>query len=243
MNRRIFVKHGALAALAAPALAPSAVSSAEAEAADARLLRVGVVTGGHTYDVLNFHKLFRTLPGVDAYIQHMEDFAATPEAVRDQYDVVLFYHMLMQNPPPAPAKAALEHLGAGEQGIVVMHHALLAYPQWAVWSEVVGIADRKFGFHYNQQVQVRVANAQHPITRGVASWEMTDETYTMADAGEGSEILLTTEHPRSMKTLAWTRTYKKSRVFCFESGHDNSAWSGVGFREVLRRGIQWCGRR
>jgi hypothetical protein len=188
MNRRTFVKHGALAALAASAMARAAASGAETEKAGAAPLRVAVVTGGHTFDVLNFHRLFRALPGVDAYIQHMEDFVATPQAVRDQYDVVLFYHMLMQNPPPAPVKAALEHLGATEQGIVVLHHALLAYPQWTVCSEIVGIADRKFGFHYNQKISVRVANSQHPITRGLESWEMTDETYTMADAAEGSEI-------------------------------------------------------
>lgn len=243
MNRRTFVKHATFAALVAPALAPAPASSAEAEKTGMAPLRVAVVTGGHPYDVPNFHKLFRALPGVDAYIQHMEDFVATPEPVRDQYDVVLFYHMLMQNPPPPPVKAVLEHLGATEQGIVVMHHALLAYPEWAVWSEVVGIADRKFGFHYNQTVQVRIASAQHPITRGLQSWEMVDETYTMADAGEGSDVLLTVDHPKSMKTIGWTRQFKKSRVFCLESGHDNQTWANANFREVLRRGIQWCGRR
>ncbi len=243
MNRRIFLKHSAYTALVAPALVASPASGTAADRGGTAPVRVAVVTGGHTYDVPNFHKLFRALAGVDAYIQHMEDFVATPEAVRDQYDVVLFYHMLMNNPPPAPVKAALEHLGSTEQGVVVLHHALLAYPQWTVWSEIVGIADRKFGFHYNQQVQVRVADAQHPITRGLQSWEMTDETYTMADAGEGSQILLTTEHPRSMKTLGWTRTHKKSRVFCFESGHDNAAWSNASFRQALQRGLQWCARR
>src|SRR5512145_2213038 len=117
MNRRTFVKHGALAALAAPVLAPRPVSSAEAGTAGAAPLRVAVVTGGHAYDVPNFHKLFRALAGVDAYIQHMDDFLATPEAVRDQYEVVLFYHMLMHNPPPDPVKAVLGHLGATEQGV------------------------------------------------------------------------------------------------------------------------------
>jgi uncharacterized protein len=248
LNRRTFVKRGALAALVAPSLAPSAVSAA-AGYSEARV-RVAVVTSGHSYDVPNFHRLFRALPGAEADIQHMDDFASSPETVRDQYDVVLFYIMLMDGPTDeklpwyaGKPKTALEHLGATQQGIVVLHHALLAYPQWSVWSEIVGIADRKFGFHYNQTIQVQVANTEHPITRGLKSWAMVDETYTMADAGDGSDILLTVEHPKSMKTLAWTRTYKKSRVLCFESGHDNAGWSNASFREVLGRGIQWCGRR
>jgi len=120
---------------------------------------------------------------------------------------------------------------------------LLAYPDWAVWSDIVGIANRKFWFYHDQTIPVKVAGREHPITRGLESWTIKDETYTMTDAGDGSEIQLTTDHPQSMKTLAWTRTYKKSRVFCFQCGHDNAGWVHANFREVLQRGIQWCARR
>ena len=124
-----------------------------------------------------------------------------------------------------------------------MHHALLAYLQSPLWSELVGIPDRKFGFDHDQTLQVQVANADHPITRGMKSWEMIDETYNMASAGEGSTILLTVNHPKSMKTIAWTRQYKKARVFCTESGHDNQTWVNPNFKQVLRRGILWSARR
>jgi type 1 glutamine amidotransferase len=107
----------------------------------------------------------------------------------------------------------------------------------------MGIANRKFGYHHDQKLRVNVVNAEHPITKGLKPWEMLDETYTMADAGAGSEILLTTDHAKSMQTLGWTRQYKKSRVFCFESGHDNQTWVSPDFREVLRRGLLWCARK
>ena len=38
-------------------------------------IKVAVVTGGHRFDVPNFHGLFRKLEGVDAFIQSLEDFA------------------------------------------------------------------------------------------------------------------------------------------------------------------------
>jgi len=243
MNRRTFVQRSALAALAGPVFAFGSVANAAAGKADGKPLRVAVVTGGHAFDVINFHKLFRALSGVDAYIQHMDDFVATSESIRDAYDVVVFYHMLMPGPPDGPMKDALAHLGAAEQGILVLHHALLAHPEWAVWSDIVGVANRKFWFYHDQSVPVKVASRKHPITRGLDSWTINDETYTMADAGEGNEILLTTDHPKSMKTLAWTRACKKARVFCFQCGHDNAAWSNATFREVMKRGIQWCARR
>ena len=213
-------------------------------------VKTAVITGGHSFDVLGLHKLFRGLAGVDAYIQHMDDFAASSEAVRDGYDMVLFYFFLQEGPTDeglpryaGKPKTALEHLGETEQGIVVLHHALLAYREWPVWSEIVGVRERGFGYYPHQQIRIEVANTEHYITQGLSDWEMIDETYTMADAGEGSETLLTTTHPKSMSTLAWTRTHKNARVFCFESGHDNETFVNPTFQTVLTRGIRWAARK
>jgi type 1 glutamine amidotransferase len=252
LTRRHFLQSSTLAALAMPGLAtlaPAASSTPSKPAAAADPLKVAVVTGGHLFDVQNFHRLFRAFPELDVYIQHMTDFAGSPAAVRDSYHAVVFYIMLMEDltdaklPQQKQAKAALEHLGDSGQGIVVLHHALLAYPNWRAWSDLVGIADRKFGFDHDQTVKLRVADTTHPISRGIPSWEMVDETYSMADAGQGSQILLTTDHPKSMKTIGWTRQFKESRVFCLQSGHDNQTWVHANFREVLRRGILWSARR
>lgn len=128
-------------------------------------IRCAVITGGHGYHVLNFHRFFRGLAGVDAYIQHMDDFASARASVRDGYDVVLFYTMLMDGPTDdggpwyaGRPKTALEHLGETEQGIAFLHHAILAYPQWPVWSEMVDILDRGFDHHPEQTLRVEIAS-------------------------------------------------------------------------------------
>ena len=209
--------------------------------------KVAVVTGRHPFDVLGFHAMFRSMPDADCYVQHMEDFSNSPAEVRASYDVVIFYNMHTETPTGEEPrwcergiKAALEGLGGGKQGIFVLHHAILAFPDWPLWSEIVGIPDRHFGFYHDESIHVEVANPEHPITRGLAPWDMVDETYTMADAGPGSEILLTVDHPRSMRTIGWTRRYKGSRVFCLELGHDNSAFAHPVFRTLVSRGIAWC---
>ena len=181
-------------------------------------VRTAVVTGGHRFDVVNFHHLFQSLEGVQPYIQHMDDFAAAPEEERDSYECVVFYTMLRDGPSDAGVpgyagkpKTALEHLGATEQGILVLHHAILGYPEWPLWNELVGIDDRSFGYHHEQSIRVETAHRPHPITRGISSWEMVDETYTMADAGTDSEVLLTTRHPKehadapAMTIKPWAR--------------------------------------
>jgi type 1 glutamine amidotransferase len=205
-------------------------------------LKLAVVTGSHPFDVPNFHKLFRKLKGIRPLIQHMEDFTSSPEDVRDGYDAVLFYHMIMDK-SVAGSEAALEHLGQTPQGVVVLHHSILAYPQWDLWTNLTGLADRSFGFHPDQQLRIEIADADHPITKSLKPWDMGDETYTMAEPTGDSHVLLTTEHEKCMKTIAWTRQHKASRVFCFQSGHDNVTWADKNFCKVLRRGILWAANR
>jgi len=209
-------------------------------------VKTAVITGGHSFEVVPFHQLFRSLPGVDAYIQHLDDYASSPQEVRDSYDALCFYFFPREGPTDEEQawwagrpKAALERIGQTEQGIVVLHHALLAYPEWPVWAEIVGIEDRDFSYYHGERVNVYATPVEHPITAGLSAWTMIDETYDMADAGEGSAILLTTDHPKSMTTIAWTRAYGQARVFCNELGHDSQAWEHPNFRTVLERGLQW----
>ena len=213
-------------------------------------LRVAVVTGGHRYDVMNFHRLFRSLDGIDAYIQHMDDFASSPREVRDDYDAVLFYTMMKDGPaddglPDYAGKplTALTHLGERSQGIFLLHHSLMAYPAWPQWDAMTGVSHRdQFEYYDEQQVNVEVVRV-HPVTEQLPNWEMVDETYVMHEPSADSEVLLAADQDRSMVALAWTRHYRRSRVFVYQSGHDDRAWSNPSFQKVVRRGLLWCAGR
>ena len=75
--------------------------------------------------------------------------------------------------------------------MVILHHAILAFPEWDAYSDMCGIHNRDFGWHPRQTLHVQIADANHPITEGLTDWEMGDETYTMKSAGEDSSCLLT----------------------------------------------------
>jgi hypothetical protein len=210
-------------------------------------LQVAVVTGGHAFDVPNFHRLFRRLDGIDAYIQTMGDFAASPQETRDAYAVVVFYHMLKETPSDegkpwydGKPQIALERLGATGQGLVVMHHSLLAYPQWPTWRKLSGIDPTWTRYDHDQHLQMHMLNASHPITAGLDDFALVDETYGMGEPDPGCDILMTTENPYSLKAQAWVHTFERSRVFSLVLGHDNQAWSNPGFEMILRRGIVWA---
>lgn len=210
-------------------------------------MRIAVITGGHGFDVIGFHDLFRSLSGIDAYVQPLEDWATDRAGRGTRYDALVFYNMHTMAPEQAPGgqhtRAAIDDLSFGEEGIVVLHHGILAFNQDPVWDDIVGLTDRTVdGVSHDESLHVCVADADHPITRGLDDFDITDETYDFRDVeGADSHVLLTVDHANSMSTQAWTRRHGEARVFNLVLGHDGQAWGHEMFRTVLLRGIGWAG--
>ena len=200
-------------------------------------MKIAVVTGRHGFQEAEFDALFESMEGIQFVREELDVFVNDPD--RNKYEAVVFYNFHRQNPDPETAEAILS-LADNGQGLVILHHAILAFPEWEDFADICGIGDRKFGFSNGEKVNVHVADSQHPITAGISDWDMTDETYSMKSPGEDSHVLLTTDNPTSVEIIGWTRTYRNSRVFCFQSGHDNETYTVPQFREVLARGIHWA---
>lgn len=107
----------------------------------------------------------------------------------------------------------------------------------------MGITNRSFDYYHGQQVPTHIADRDHPITQGLLDWEITDEVYRMDSADPDSRILLTTQHPKSMRTLAWTRQFEQARVFCYEGGHDELTFANTSYKTLVERGILWSAGR
>lgn len=213
---------------------------------DPNALRVAVVTGGHAFDVPEFYQMLRELPGIDAYPQHIEHFGSSSDEVRDSYDVIVFFGMERGDAPvegphyAGNPRAALERIFEQGQGVVVLHHALLAWENWDYWDQVIGYSERNFSYAPGLKLKIEVADDQHPVTKGFAGFETVDEGYKLHGEHDGQgTILLTTDHEKAMQEVAWAREHGKSRVFCLSLGDDKAAQDNPGFREILRRGIVW----
>ena len=204
-------------------------------------MKIAVVTGEHGFREKDFDAVFRSMEDIDFIREDLDVFVEDPD--QKEYETVVFYNFHRPYPTDKQAKAILDLTERG-QGVVILHHAILAFPEWESYSDMCGIDARAdFGYFPKQTLQVQVTDPTHPITEGLTDWEMGDETYTMKSAGEDSTILLTVDHPNSMHVLGWAREYGNSRIFCLQSGHDNVTYSHPNFREVLRRGIQWCAKQ
>ena len=213
-------------------------------------IRTAVVTGAHEYDVVSFQDMLRNLPGVNCYPQNLEDFVTDTGTARSRYEAVVFYNFHRQVPGSPGDKfgvrleSILEELLSRRVGLLILHHAIVAYPRWQLWSELRGVSgfDDVAGFD-DQSLQVSVANPDHPIVSGLSSWQIVDETYVMGEPDPDNDVLLTVDHTGSLSAIAWTREVRETRVFCYQSGHDARAFEHFCFRTVLGRGIHWIARR
>jgi uncharacterized protein len=229
------------------------------------ILKVAFISGDHPFDVISMYDLLADFDGMKVYPQHILDFCTDTGggngtlsrgshgiggsygAGRQVYDALVFYNMTMDTPTADNEEGAqkalretIESFGSIRQGLVILHHALLAFPEWRKWSDIVGIENRKFGFYPDQVVPFNVESADHPIMKGVDNFTMTDETYTLDEPDNDSALLLSTTHKQSIKSIAWCREHQKSRVFCYQSGHDNTSFSNSSFQTILRNGILWA---
>ena len=93
------------------------------------------------------------------------------------------------------------------------------------------------------RVKVTVADAEHPITRGMKGFTIHDETYCDYDTDPNARVLLTTDHPKNDEELAWVKEYGRSRVFYLMLGHDHYAYEDPNFRQLVARGIRWAAGR
>lgn len=204
-------------------------------------LKVAVVTQNHPVDMFAFVDMLEALPNVRYYVQSI-DLLAKDKANIGAYDAFLFYHLKTSLPEDDQVEWLVkEYLGSTDQGIILLHHAICCYRGMDEWTQMTGVEDRHFKYHWDQTVNCRIAETDHPITTGMDDFSMIDETYTMDDPQEeGTTRLVTIEHPLSMKTLAWTRRYRKSRVLNYVSGHDHQAYANESFLRILGRGVQWA---
>jgi hypothetical protein len=118
---------------------------------EAVMTNVLVVTRGHRYDYNGFHAMFDENPELNATFvdQPAAQIIMRPENVA-AYDAVLFYDMwglpgwlVSSDPaPPADYVRSINALLEDGKGLVLLNHALAAWPEWPLWRELSGTTFR-----------------------------------------------------------------------------------------------------
>ena len=264
MNRRSasVLLAAVIVGLAASAALPAAAAkTARAEAkteqpAQAKKIRVLVITGGHGFDKKVFPKTFAGHDDIEITFSNAKKGA--PSVFEDiskwSYDVMVLFNFKQRI--SARQKANFITLLDRGVGLVVLHHAIAAYPDWVEYTKIIGATYVlkkgvvRDGVKYERPVwkhgvkmTIHVEDPTHPITAGLADHEILDESYKKWTYHKGNHLLLSTDCPLNNTQIAWTRTYSKARVFLHQLGHGPSIFSDKSYRTVIARAIRWTARR
>jgi uncharacterized protein len=214
-------------------------------------VRILVVTGGHGYKVEQFNQMLSSL-GPDITCRVVELPAAydmfLPEN-RDKYDVLVFYHM-WQKITDSQAEVFAECIRNGKP-VVALHHSICAYDDWPEYWNIIGgkyfhkpttFKGREFqpcSYIHDLHFRVKVVDVKHPVIKGVADFEIFDETYKGYYVEDGVTPLLTTDEPSSTPLIGWAKKYGKARIVVLQSGHDVPTFENPDFRKLLKQSIIW----
>ena len=208
-------------------------------------IRVLVVTGGHTYPT-SFYTVFEQ-PGI-AWDHVASSEEAYKSDLRERYDVLVLYDM----PKTLSATGAqnLRAFAEAGNGIVVVHHAIVSYPEWDWYRDLIGgrYLDKPLGdraastYRHDEQMRIAIAHA-HPVTEGLTAFSVRDETYKGMWLAPTNTVLLTTDNPTGDPPVAWISAYPHSRVVTIQLGHGPESHRDKSYRRLVLNSIRWSSER
>ena len=217
-------------------------------------IRVLVVTGGHDFEKDAFFKLFKDNPDITYQaVEHPNAHSLLKADAAKAYDVLVAYDMHQEITDEAKADF-VARLKEGK-GLVVLHHAIASYQQWPDYWKIIGaryyldktmvdgVEKARSAYKHGMHFTIRVADPNHPVTKGVKDFEIHDETYKWFDVASDCHPLLTTEEPESNKVIGWSKTYEGARVVYLQSGHDHFAYENPSYQQILRQAIRWTAKK
>jgi type 1 glutamine amidotransferase len=247
---RIFITFACLLGLLLPALS----FAAPPLKALPQKIRVLLVTGGHGFEKEPFFKLFQDNPDITYQaVEHPNAHAMLKADAAKQYDVIVTYDYGQKITEEAKADF-VARLKDGK-GLVVLHHAIAAYPAWPEYWNIIGahyylaptnihgVFKARSAWKEGMDFRIHIADPNHPVTRGLSDFDTHDETYKWFDVARECHPLLTTDEPESNNVIAWSKTYKGTRVVYIQSGHGHTAYENPNYQQLLRQAIRWTARK
>lgn len=248
----VSVVAGLSSALWAQAKKAEAKPKAPAAKPQAKPVKVVILVGGHGYDKKTFPKAWGGHEDIKCEVWKGKPYTVFDDITKFKYDVILMYNM--SSGMTDKQKANFLKLLKKGTGLIVWHHALANCQDWPEFEKIAGckfwlragVRDgKKIGRSGTGHglLKMHIADPKHPITKGMKDFEIQDESYNKQTFVKGIHVLVTTDHPKSDKPIAWTHKYSGARVFGYQSGHDVRAWANGGHRQLLANGIRWVAGR
>jgi type 1 glutamine amidotransferase len=219
---------------------------------NAQTANVMLVTGGHSFDTIQFFQLFDSLDKIDFehFSQPNANKALTQEKWKD-FDVLVFYDMWQ----PISDNEKQAYIKLTEQGMpmLFLHHSLVSYQNWPEFEKIIGgkYIERSPDIPKNEQstykhdvwVNMEVVNPDHPVTKGFRDFRLFDEVYGNFRVSANVQPLLKTDHPESTEIIGWENKYNVSTIVYLQPGHDYHAFESNLYRRLITQAIHYLAQK
>ncbi len=213
----------------------------------AQPVKIMLVTGGHSYDTIQFFEMFDALPGIE--YEHYQQPKANNKLVKDlakDFDVVVFYDMWKSI--SALEKDAYMRLTGQGKPLLFLHHAIASYQKWPEFEKIIGgkyveagrniPEEEHSNYEHDVWVYTRVEKYT-AVTVGLKEPRFFDEIYGNVRISEDVIPLLRTTHPKSMEYVAWQHKYKNSQIVYLQPGHDYRTYESGEYRKLVTQAIKY----
>lgn len=213
----------------------------------AQPIKIMLVTGGHSFDTLQFFQMFDALEGVEyEHFAQPRANAVIASGEADKFDVLVFYDM-WQKISSTEKNAYIELTKKGKP-FLFLHHSLVSYQNWPAFEKMVGgkyveknpnipVAEQST---YEHDVWVYIHTSKnHPATKGFENLQFFDEVYGNFHVSDNVIPLLTTSHPQSTPVIGWENVFNSSKIMYLQPGHDYRTFETKEYRKLLLQSIKY----
>ena len=147
-------------------------------------------------------------------------------------------------------RAVLEPYLRRGGGLVVFHDGMCSDdPAW--FARLAGGSKQHGEMNYSPgRLALRVVDRDHPITTGVADFELEDEAFFRLSRAPGMHVILEAPLPLNGEVHPQAWTYERTapggepcRSFVWMQGHHTANFLKPGPRDLILRGLAWAARR
>ncbi|MSR58291.1 MAG: c-type cytochrome [Planctomycetaceae bacterium] len=214
-----------------------AIPANAAEPARLKVLFLG--DQGHHQPAPRYRQLQPVLARRGIDLNYTENLGDLNPKTLGEYDSLVIYANV-EKIEPAHEKALLDYVKSGK-GFVPLHCASYCFHNSPKYIALVGA---QFQRHGTGIFTTRIADREHPVFKGYATFESWDETYVHHKHNEKDRIVLEyRDEGDSHEPWTWVRTQGKGRVFYTAWGHDDRTWGHPDFQSLVERGIRWAAGR
>jgi len=214
---------------------------------NAQAVKIMLVTGGHSFDTLQFFELFDALENVE--YEHFQQPEANAKLVKDlasSFDVLVFYDMWKTI--SKAEKDAYKKLTEQGMPFLFLHHSLASYQNWLEFEKIIGgkyfekgrkVPEELWSTYEHDVWVYSKVETYTPVTKGLRDLRFFDEVYGNVRISDDVIPLLKTRHPKSMEIIAWENRYNKSKIVYLQPGHDRRTYSEPDYKKLILQAINY----